>query len=71
MTIFFAKKTKMGRRGEVRGKGGGVRGKRPGRTEARPIGANENPQRVEDTLWIACVGDAPVVVSPTLSVGDA
>ena len=56
----------------------------PGRTEARPygtrhlgraetlqIGANENPQHVEDTLWIACVGDAPVVVSPTLSIGDA
>ena len=34
-------------------------------------GANENPQRVEDTLWIACVGDAPVMVSPTLSIGDA
>ena len=34
-------------------------------------GANENPQRVEDTLWIACVGDAPVVVSPALSIGDA
>ena len=34
-------------------------------------GANENPQRVEDTLWIACVGDAPVMVSPALSIGDA
>ena len=43
----------------------------PGRTEARPIGANENPQRVEDTLWIECVGDAPIVVSPALSIGDA
>ncbi|MGM9841728.1 MAG: hypothetical protein ACI31D_05965, partial [Candidatus Limisoma sp.] len=29
------------------------------------------PQRVEDTLWIACVGDAPVVVNPALSIGDA
>ena len=43
----------------------------PGRTEARQIGANENPQRVEDTLWIECVGDAQVVVSPALSIGDA
>ena len=45
-----------------------------GRSKPRPYngcGVNENPQRVEDTLWIACVGDAPVVVSPTLSVGDA
>ncbi|MBS7410326.1 MAG: hypothetical protein KIG59_05135 [Muribaculaceae bacterium] len=42
-----------------------------GRAEARQIGANENPQRVEDTLWIECVGDAPVVVSPALSIGDA
>ena len=42
-----------------------------GRAETRQIGANENPQRVEDTLWIACVGDAPVVVSPALSIGDA
>ena len=32
--------------------------RQPGRTEARPIGANENPQRVEDTLWIACVSNA-------------
>ncbi|MDY4941959.1 MAG: hypothetical protein SO082_02000 [Candidatus Limisoma sp.] len=53
--------------GEVRGKSD----ERHGRTEARPIGANENPQRVEDTLWIACVGDAPIVVSPALSIGDA
>ena len=34
-------------------------------------GANENPLRVEDTLWIACVGEAPFMVSPTLSIGDA
>ena len=34
-------------------------------------GANENPQRVEDTLWIVCVGDAPFMVSPALSIGDA
>ena len=57
--------------GEVRGTRDEVRGTRYGRTEARPIGANENPQRVEDTLWIACVGDAPIVVSPALSIGDA
>ena len=68
MTIFFAKKTKMG---DGRGKSGEVRVEGHGRTEARPIGANENPQRVEDTLWIACVGDAPIVVSPALSIGDA
>ena len=38
----------------------------PGRSNPRPYngcGVNENPQRVEDSLWIACVGDAPVVVS--------
>ncbi|MGM9841840.1 MAG: hypothetical protein ACI31D_06535 [Candidatus Limisoma sp.] len=33
-------------------------------------GVKEHPQRVEDTLWIVCVGDAPIVVNPTLSVGD-
>ena len=35
------------------------------------IEANEHPQRVEDTLWIVCVGGAQVVVNPALSIGDA
>ena len=34
-------------------------------------GANENPQRVEDTLWIACVGDGLVMVNLTFSLGEA
>ena len=36
----------------------------------KQIGANKHPHRAEGTMWIACVGDAPVVVNPTLSVGD-
>ncbi|MDY6105103.1 MAG: hypothetical protein SPH89_00460 [Candidatus Limisoma sp.] len=38
---------------------------------AEQIGANEHPHRAEGTMWIVCVGDAPVVVNPTLSIGDA
>ena len=29
-----------------------------------------HPHRAEGTMWIVCVGDAPVVVNPTLSIGD-
>ena len=54
MTIFFAKKTKMG---DGRGKSGEVRVERHGRTEARPIGANENPQRIFDTMWMLICSD--------------
>ncbi|MGM9832082.1 MAG: hypothetical protein ACI31A_00125, partial [Candidatus Limisoma sp.] len=36
----------------------------------KQTGANEQPHRAEGRMWIVRVGDAPVVVNPTLSLGE-